>query len=893
MFHNLEVRTKTILLASMLAVIIVVVTSLMAWQMLQHTRAELEQRLLTSLDSSITQVKQELNKHKAIVRYWADSADLLSATIIQLQNKPRTHRADSIDLLDELLTASLEQLNYRDYKIINQHGVILASGSGHDLKQTLPDELEHNVILAWRGIAQVSRPFAATRPWKDVDGWIIEKLTTMMSLAPIVDNKGDTIALLAFEFDPDRIYNPLFHHSWMGITGETYGIDRNGLLLTHIKYADQLAEIGLVSDSTSVHPALNLKMLAPGFNLVKDPSAINKVQAERPLTFMAQSIQQGQDGSNVQGYADYRGVPVIGAWRWDDELQMGIVTEVDVDEAFYLYHSTIKTLPIGVITLILIIFATAGLYLRTAKKTRQLQLQRDAIFKQTADGIITIDEQGFITIANPAASKIFGYSVDEMKGQNVSMLMPDSERASHDEYLQNSSLHEPKIMNLSRELRGQTKSGHHFPLELTVSPMMLEEKKFYVGVLRDVTLRYQHQQDLIAAKNEAELAKDIAETANRAKSEFLSKMSHELRTPLNAILGFSQLLAVDSLTEDQADSVNLISSSGKHLLNLINDVLDLAQIESGNMMVSLETVNIRDLITEIMPVIETQLDDLQLSLTTSFFTEKPIWLTADNLRLKQVLLNLLSNAVKYNQMLGSIEIEVGQRTQHMARISIKDTGYGIAAELQEGLFEPFNRLGHDRSEIQGTGIGLVISRELVRLMGGELGVESVAGIGSTFWIDLPLEEGDGIANLDDSEDMLKQHEQMLEEHEEVIKVLYIEDTPANMMLVRQLFIRFPLYQLLEAETAEEGLETARKLLPDIVLMDINLPEMNGFEALDIMKKEGLTEKMKVVALSANALVSEVERGYDAGFDYYLTKPVDFKKLLETLNQVYELKNNKQ
>lgn len=892
MFHNLEVRTKTILLASMLAMIIVVATSLLAWQMLQHTRAELEQRLHTSLDSSIIQVKQELNKHKAIVRYWADSADLLFATVTQLKNKPRTHRADSNDPLDELLAASLEQLNYRDYKIIDQHGVILTSGSGHDVGKAVPEELEHNVILAWRGIAQVTRPFAATRAWKDIDGWVLEDLSTMMSFSPIVDSKGDTIALLAFEFDPDRVYNPLFHHSWMGVTGETYGIDRNGLLLTQIKYADQLAEIGLIEDSASVHPALKLKMLDPGFNLVKDPSAINKLQDNRPLTFMAKAIQQDQDGSNVYGYADYRGVPVIGAWRWDNELQMGIVTEVDVDEAFYLYRSTIQTMPIGVAVLILVIFATAGLYLRIAKKTRQFQQQRDAIFKQTADGIITIDDKGIVTIANPAASKIFGYSIDEMKGQNVSMLMPESERVVHDEYLRSSSLHEPKIMNLSRELRGQTKDGHHFPLELTVSPMILEGKKFYVGVLRDVTLRYRHQQDLIAAKNEAELAKDIAERANRAKSEFLSKMSHELRTPLNAILGFSQLLAVDSLTEDQIDSVNLITSSGKHLLNLINDVLDLAQIESGNMMVSLENVSIRDLITDITPVIETQLDDLQLSLTTRFFTEEMIWVTADYLRLKQVLLNLLSNAVKYNQMLGNIEIEVSQLTGDMARISIKDTGYGIAPELQEGLFEPFNRLGNDHSEIQGTGIGLVISRELTRLMGGELGVESVAGTGSTFWIDLPLEEGETIDSLNDSEDMLKQHEQMLAEHEEMIKVLYIEDNPANMTLVRQLFIRFPLYQLLEAETAEEGLETARKLMPDIVLMDINLPEMSGFEALEIMKEEGLTEKMKVVALSANALVSEVERGYEAGFDYYLTKPIDFKKLLETLKEVYPHISNK-
>ncbi|MBL4637825.1 MAG: response regulator, partial [Proteobacteria bacterium] len=793
--------------------------------------------------------------------------------------------------LDELLTASLEQLNYRDYKIIDQRGVILASGSGHDQGDKLPLELEHNVSLAWRGISQVSHPFAATRPWKDVDGWIIDHLTSMMSFSPITDNKGDTIALLAFEFDPDGVYNPLFHHSRMGVTGETYGIDRNGVLLTHVKYARQLQEIGLIEESTSAHPALILTMTDPGFNLVENPAAINKIEPNRPLTYMAQAIRRGEDGSNVKGYADYRGVPVIGAWRWDHELQMGIVTEVDVDEAFYLYKSTLRTMPIGVFSLILIIFAAAFWYLRTDRKTQELQQQRDAIFKQTVDGIITFNALGIITITNPAVSQIFGYSLDEMKGQNVSMLMPEAEQISQDGYLQKPALlHSAEVLNLSRDLQGRRKDGRLFSLELIVSPMVLDDGKYYVGVLRDVTVRQQYQQDLVTAKEEAEQAKDIAESANRAKSEFLSKMSHELRTPLNAILGFSQLLSVDKLTEDQADSVSWISSSGKHLLNLINDVLDLARIESGNMTVSLEQVNVCDVLTEIMPVIEAQLDTLKLSLSLTYFTDDKVWVTADYVRLKQVLLNLLSNAVKYNRPSGTIEIKISKQTSQIIRIAIEDSGYGIEPELQAGLFEPFNRLGKDHSDIQGTGIGLLISRELVRLMQGELGVHSTYGTGSTFWLDLPLAENDDSVVIASSDELLLHQERMLAEHGQLVKVLYIEDNPANMMLVRQLFIRFPLYQLLEAETAEAGLEIARQQRPDIVLLDINLPEMNGFEALAVMEEEGLTEKMKVVALSANALVSEVKRGYEAGFDYYLTKPIDFKKLLATLHEVYEHKN---
>lgn len=466
MLHNLGIKAKAILLALILTVVIALATGMLAWQMLQHTRTELDQRLQTALNSSITQVKQEIDKHKAIVRYWSDSPDFIDAALAHLEDKPRSHRADSVDLLDELLLTSLAQLNYRDYKIISQEGVVLASGSGHDRGDTLPLELTQKISLAWNGIAQVSRPFKATRAWTDVDGWIVDNLTTMLSLAAIVDKRGNTVALLAFELDPDVIFNPLFHHSWMGETGETYGINSDGVLLTHIKYTQQLIDIGLLEDNTSVHPALTLKITDPAYNLVKNPAAITKVKSDRPLTEMAQSLSAGNQGSNVIGYADYRGVPVIGAWRWDDELQMGIVTEVEVEEAFYLYNSILKTMPLGIIIIILIVFSATILYLRTNRKTHRIQQQRDALFRQTIDGIVTIDSKGSILVANPAASKIFGYQNEEMIGQNVTLLMPEKERAAHDSYLQNSQLHEAKILNRTRDLRGRRKMVSCFPWNL-------------------------------------------------------------------------------------------------------------------------------------------------------------------------------------------------------------------------------------------------------------------------------------------------------------------------------------------------------------------------------------------------------------------------------------------
>jgi len=335
--------------------------------------------------------------------------------------------------------------------------------------------------------------------------------------------------------------------------------------------------------------------------------------------------------------------------------------------------------------------------------------------------------------------------------------------------------------------------------------------------------------------------------------------------------------------------VILINDAGKHLLNLINDVLDLARIESGKMTVSLESVNVTDLIADIVPVIETQLSNLNLRLTLDSFSAQDVWVQADYLRLKQVLLNLLSNAVKYNRPKGFIVIDIRRKDNDIIRISIKDGGDGIESELQSTLFEPFNRLDKEDSEIQGTGIGLVISNELVKLMNGTLGLNSILGIGSTFWVELPFVEQSNDEPVADSESLLLSDSEMEQQQpQQQTKILYIEDNPANMTLVRQFFARYPGYQLLEAESAEAGLEMVRAEMPKLILMDINLPEMDGFEALSILKKEGLTKQIKVVALSANALVSEVERGHEAGFDDYLTKPIDFSKLLTTLNKVLQV-----
>jgi len=724
----------------------------------------------------------------------------------------------------------------------------------------------------WAGKKEVSHLFKSSRFLKGWDGWIVDNLPSMLAISPVIDNLGNTIALLAFEFDPQDVFSPAFHLHQVGDSGETYGLDKNGLLLTEVKYTQQIRESGVLKQH---HAAMSLVLKVPGSN---------------ELTKMAQAISQGMDGSNVIGYRDYRGVSVVGAWHWDDELHMGIATETDSDEAFMLYYKTLKSIQIGVASVLLFIALAAVSYTRLTRQALHSRQQRDGIINHAADGIIMIDSSANMLIVNPSLAAMFSYDVNELIGQNVSRLLPKEFLDAHDGYVKNSTIHAPTVFHKARKLQGRRKDGGLFPLELTVTPMVTGDDKFFVGVIRDITEREQQQNQLIIAKEEAEQSKEKAEEANKAKSEFLSRMSHELRTPLNGILGFSQLLEMDELTADQLDSVEMISASGHHLLSLINDVLDLAQVESGKMTISLEQVNLNQLVMELKLLIEAQLATLQLTLSSEAFTDEPIWLTADYTKLKQILLNLLSNAIKYNRLNGSIAIIISKQSDDKVRICIQDSGSGLSKKQQEALFEPFNRLGKERTDIQGTGIGLVISRELVHLMHGEIGIDSQVDVGSTFWIEMPMiSEVNDNSHANNWHEEIQKKEVVMIESEHVTTILYVEDNPANMMLVRRLLARHPQYQLLEAITAEDGLEIIREQSPEIVLMDINLPGISGFEALEVMKREGLTKDTAVIALSANALITEVERGESVGFDDYLTKPINFEALIEALQSIVDSK----
>ncbi|MCG5516805.1 MULTISPECIES: ATP-binding protein [unclassified Ectothiorhodospira] len=395
-----------------------------------------------------------------------------------------------------------------------------------------------------------------------------------------------------------------------------------------------------------------------------------------------------------------------------------------------------------------------------------------------------------------------------------------------------------------------------------------------IGTVQDVTERIKFEETLIAAREEAE-------RANQAKSEFLSSMSHELRTPMNAILGFGQILEYDaSLSEAQHDDVHQILKAGGHLMALIDEVLDLAKIDSGQIDLSLETVKVDCVVEECLSLVSSLAEERSIQL--SHEGGEGLSVQADRTRLKQALLNLLSNAIKYNRVDGRVSLDVQAIEHHRLRIRVADTGYGIPSERLSELFEPFNRLGAETSGIDGTGIGLTLTRRIIELMGGSVELESEVGVGSTFWIELP--QGEARDSGSEPEASRLASVTIDSTVDAPVKVLCIEDNPANIKLMEQILSRVAHVHLITAHTPELGLELARSRRPALILLDINLPGMDGYSVLETLRAEGGLKDTPVIAITARAMPRDVERGRAAGFFDYLTKPLDVERFLDVMRR---------
>jgi PAS domain S-box-containing protein len=382
------------------------------------------------------------------------------------------------------------------------------------------------------------------------------------------------------------------------------------------------------------------------------------------------------------------------------------------------------------------------------------------------------------------------------------------------------------------------------------------------------------------ADNARREAQQAAETANQAKSAFISRMSHELRTPLNAVLGFGQLLEVDNLSDDQHDSVNHILKAGRHLLDLINEVLDISRIEAGELALSPEPVLVSDLIQEAVDLMRPAVDQRGIQVVVDRSGICDCYVFADRQRGKQILLNLLSNAVKYNRTRGTIALTCQQKNDARISISVADTGHGIAAERLGLLFVPFERLGAEGTDVEGTGIGLALSKRLAEAMGGTIGATSSLGQGSVFSLELPRVEGpveryerlNGGAHTTVAAAALRH------------RVLHIEDNLSNLKLVERIFAQRPDVEVIAALHGSLGLELAREHDPALILLDLHLPDIGGEQVLQRLRDDPVTASIPVVIVSADATSGQIQRLLASGASSYITKPIDVRELLSIFEQ---------
>jgi PAS domain S-box-containing protein len=517
------------------------------------------------------------------------------------------------------------------------------------------------------------------------------------------------------------------------------------------------------------------------------------------------------------------------------------------------------------------------------QRLRDQQFYTRSLIESNIDAIMTTDPAGIITDVNKQMEALTGCTRDELIGAPFKNYFTDPERA---EAGIKRVLSGSKVTDY--ELTARARDGKETVVSYNATTFHDRDRKLrgVFAAARDVTERKRFEQMQQENNVELERAKAAAEKANLAKSDFLSSMSHELRTPLNGILGFAQLINSDSPppTPSQMASIDQILQAGWYLLQLINEILDLAQIESGKLALSREPTSMAEVMLECQAMIEPQGQKRGIKMTFPRF-DIPYFVDADRTRLKQVLINLLSNAIKYNQPNGTVVVDCASSTPERIRISVRDTGAGLGPDMLMQLFQPFNRLGRETGAEEGTGIGLVMSKRLVELMGGAIGVESTVGSGSVFWFELNSAAAPQLA-VDLAKPEASAQAQIpngAPRH----TLLYVEDNPANLKLVEQLIARRHDMRLLSARDGNLGIELARANQPEVIVMDINLPGISGIEALKILREDPATAHIPVVALSANAMPRDIEKGLQAGFFRYLTKPIKVNEFMDTLDVALE------
>lgn len=499
------------------------------------------------------------------------------------------------------------------------------------------------------------------------------------------------------------------------------------------------------------------------------------------------------------------------------------------------------------------------------RQNRKLHMLNQVMIDSTRNGIIVTDREGEVISYNDFAQRLTGVRKEDILQKPIGEI--DRIGGYMVDLLENGKQVEDV------EIIFENEGGPTRKICLFDAVPIYDENARLNGAFaqfRDITESFESREEAVRA--------------SQAKSQFLSQMSHELRTPLNAILGFAQLLELNSLTAAQLDDVREIMKAGNHLLELINEILDLSRIENNKIQVTMGEVDVATLMNECLSLVQPLAEAKRVKLLWPSI--RHIQVKADRTRLKQAFINILNNAIKYNVDGGTVAVR-WSISERVLRLSVADTGYGIPESEQATIFQPFHRLPQHHG-IEGTGIGLTITKQLIELMEGRIGVKSELHRGSEFWIELNLTADSMADKAESSFEAAAEPAEEAQPEPHLFHVLYVEDNPANLMLVARIFSGHPHIRLLSAPDATRGIEMARAHRPHLILMDINLPDMSGFEAFGQLQTIEEVKHIPVIAVSANAMPSDLKQGEALGFKTYITKPINVPSFMENIQQVLGL-----
>jgi PAS domain S-box-containing protein len=865
-------------------------------RLIERARSEVGKELSAILNTTDRAVQDWFQAHEEEIHAWGRDPELLVAGQDLSRLDPTTEalsQAPQQEWLENRLRPILLQAEYRGFSLVSVDGAVLASSRRIELGRRLGEE----TLSFLKPLLEGSLPAIVDLPQQGRGSGF-----ATMQLATVLRDADDApIAVLLLRIDPEQSFTQILRRGAIGESGESYAFNRDGKLISESRFDEDLKKLGLVPEFG--RSILSVDIRDPGGNLLGgyQPQLLRK---DQPLTLMARSAIESGAGWNLRGYNDYRGVPVVGAWTWDERHQLGITTEIDVTEAYDSLNQTRLLFRIALGTTSLLIMGMGALFywmrrsqaILSAKRQQsvlsmlaaqagleQSEERTRTVMESATDAIICSDEQGHVVLWNRAAEKMLGHSASDMRGRPLTAIIPESSLAAHDEGFRKMITSGGLLTRTAGRpvrLHARHADGHEFPIELSLGSGMAKGVLLITGFIRDITERVEMESEIHAAR-------DKAEDANRAKSAFLANMSHELRTPMNAIIGYTELLA-EECEEDGNEAylpdLKKVQAAGKHLLSLINDVLDLSKVEAGRMDLFTEDFSVAELVNDVVatthPLIAKGGNRLEQDLAADLG-----FIHADLTKLRQCIFNLVSNASKFTKdgvvTLGVSRVLRGD--QDWLVISLSDTGIGIPDDKLDHVFEEFAQVDDSTTrEYGGTGLGLPLSRRLCRLMGGDLTVSSEPGVGSTFTIEIPATVSDGKA---ESQPPAQEQPDAIGSSEEATgpSILVVDDEEDARELLRRT-LEADGYHVVTARSGAEALESARRIHPALITLDVMMPAMDGWAVLRHLKSDPDLSSIPVVMLS---IVADRELSLSLGAVESMPKPFDRAQLRDLAHRLID------